>query len=189
MSGISESARKAAPRHRASLLVRAADDARSHIAHLLELGELFSDRRLAQAPMQLQLVMPLPVLVDPYAAVPHHDCCRAEELLQLLAPMAGNTLTVCGSRVVSEERRDLAHELGVVARHDALSTRSRSTTAPIRLAGSPLGARRSVWPISAGDAPYCRRSEIKMAASAANASSAEFCLAASRKTSPSVPST
>src|SRR5262249_41883878 len=154
------------------------DDARSHIPHLLELGELFADRRLAQAPMQLQLVMPLPVLVDPYAA-------GAEELLQLLAPIAGNTLTVCGPRVIPEERRDLAHELGIVARHDALSTRSRSTTAPIRLAGSPLGARRSAWPISAGDAPYRRRSEIKMAASAANASSAEFYLAASMKTSPS----
>src|SRR5262245_16547967 len=65
---------------------------------------------------------------------------------------------------------------------------SSSTTAPIRLAGAPLGERRSACPISAGRAPCWSNSESKMAASAANASSIELCLAASRNTSPMAPS-
>src|SRR6516225_1582977 len=65
---------------------------------------------------------------------------------------------------------------------------SSSTTAPIRLAGAPLGERRSACPISSGRAPYWSNSESRMAASAANASSIEFCLVASRNTSPTAPS-
>src|SRR5262249_854003 len=65
---------------------------------------------------------------------------------------------------------------------------SSSTTAPIRLAGAPLGERRSVCPISAGEALCWSNSDSRMAASAANASSIEFCRAASRNTSPMSPS-
>src|SRR5262245_52361920 len=65
---------------------------------------------------------------------------------------------------------------------------SSSTTAPIRLAGAPLGERRSACPISAGEAPCWSNSESRMATSAANASSIEFCLVASGNTSPTAPS-
>src|SRR5262245_37884523 len=64
---------------------------------------------------------------------------------------------------------------------------SSSTTAPIRLRGAPLGERRSACPISTGRAPCWSNSESRMAASAANASSIEFCLVASRNTSPAAP--
>src|SRR5262245_52207801 len=84
-----ESARKAAPRHRASLLVRAADDARGHIAHLL--GELFSDRRLAQRQCRCQLVMPLPVLVDPYAAEPPPRSCPPLEQVGDISSTVGGS--------------------------------------------------------------------------------------------------
>jgi len=43
----------------------------------------------------------------------------------------------------------------------------------MRLAGRPDGARRSAWPISAGDEPRCSNKLIRIAASAARASSAE----------------
>src|SRR5262245_31085517 len=65
---------------------------------------------------------------------------------------------------------------------------SSSTTAPIRLAGAPLGERRSTCPISAGRAPYWSNSESRTAASAANASNVEFRLVASTNTSPTAPS-
>src|SRR5262249_37943660 len=65
---------------------------------------------------------------------------------------------------------------------------SSSTTAPIRLAGAPLGERRSACPISAGRAPCWSNSESRTAASAANASNVEFCLVASTNTSPTAPS-
>src|SRR5262245_31061827 len=124
MSGISESARKAAPRHRASLLVRTADDAHSHIAHLLELGELFSDRRLAQAPMQLQLVMPLPVLVDPCAA-------GAEELLQGAVRVTADLKPEAVAAVLEFKRdRHAAHRQAAALAHGALfSMRGRRQNA------------------------------------------------------------
>src|SRR5262245_13212943 len=65
---------------------------------------------------------------------------------------------------------------------------SSSTTAPIRLAGTPLGERRSACPISAGRAPCWSNSESRTAASAASASNVESCLLASTNTSPTAPS-